>query len=400
MRTERYDVLVIGAGPAGSRAAELTAAAGLSTLLIEKRPRIGSPVRCAEAVGPREVVERFVRLDENAISSPVHGFAIISPSGKRYEAHWPDIGLIVDRERFDASIAAAASEAGARVLTSHQALSLLGSGGSVEGAVVADLESGERFEARAAVTVGADGVESLSPRWAGLKGSHPPAEVMSCAQELVEGIDMSKRLLEFHIGSRRAPGGYAWVFPKGENRANVGLGVNPAMTAGGVRAADLLESFLEERCPGARRSRPVCGGTLVARGLRRLATDGYLAVGEAANQNNPFSGGGIVNALEGATIAAETIVEALGRGENGAGALGGYTRRWRKGTGRDNGIFWHAARSFYRLPDSDMERLIDRMKRTPGVVENGGIRPMKLLRAVSGAGPGTFVRFLAARLGG
>ena len=105
MLDENFDVVVIGAGPAGSRTAALTARAGLSTLLLEKRKKIGFPVRCAEGIGPRKDVERFLELDDDLISSTVEGIAVVSPGGRWFEAEKRGVGFIVDRERFDKRLA-------------------------------------------------------------------------------------------------------------------------------------------------------------------------------------------------------------------------------------------------------------------------------------------------------
>jgi digeranylgeranylglycerophospholipid reductase len=395
MLDENFDVVVIGAGPAGSRTAALTAGAGLSTLLLEKRKKIGFPVRCAEGIGPREDVERFLTLDDELICSTIDSFAVVSPGGKWFETDKRGVGFIVDRELFDRRLADIAAEAGAVVRTSHQVTGLLTNDHRFKGVEVTDLESGRRYTVGALVTAGADGVESLSPRWAGLKGAYRPREVMSCAQYLIEGMDARDGRIEFHLGRHFAPGGYAWVFPKGAGRANVGLGVNPA-AAGKVKAVEYLERFLESRCPGAQRGRLVVGGSVVARGLPSLAAGGFVAVGEAANQNNAFSGGGIINALEGADIAADTIIEAIDDGDISARALGRYTKRWKKSTGRVNEIFWHAAQAFYALEDEKMEKIITKLKDTPGLITETSVDPLKILRVLASTNPGLLFRLAGA----
>ena len=395
MLDENFDVVVIGAGPAGSRTAALTARAGLSTLLLEKRKKIGFPVRCAEGIGPREDVERFLDLDDSLISSTINGFAVVSPGGRWFEAEKRGVGFIVDRQLFDQRLVDLAVEAGAEIRTSHQVTGLLRNDHRFKGVKVTDLDSGRKYTAGAIVTAGADGVESISPRWAGLKGAYKPREVMSCAQYLVNGIDSVESRIEFHLGRHFAPGGYAWVFPKGPGSANVGLGLNP-MLAGGLKAVDYLERFIGSRCPGAERGRLVVGGSVVARGLRSLATGGFMAVGEAANQNNPFSGGGIINALEGADLAAETIIEAIGDGDVSARSLGRYTKRWKKSTGRANEIFWQAARSFYSMSDDEMEKVISRLKDTPGLITETGVDPLKMLRVLASTRPGLLFRLVTA----
>ena len=395
MLDENFDVVVIGAGPAGSRTATLTARAGLSTLLLEKRKRIGFPVRCAEGIGPREDVEHFLDLDDDLISSTIEGFAVISPGGKRFEGEKHGIGFIVDRELFDRRLADLAAEAGAEVRTSHQVTGLLRNGHRFTGVEVTDLVSGRSYTAGALVTAGADGVESLSPRWAGLKGAYRPREVMSSAQYLIDGIETDSRKIEFHLGRRFAPGGYAWVFPKGPGTANVGVGVNPEM-AGGLKAVDYLERFIESRCPGAIRGRLVVGGSVVARGLPSLAADGFIAVGEAANQNNPFSGGGIINALEGADLAAEAAIGAIRDGDVSARSLGSYTKKWKKSTGRANEFFWHAAQLFYTMKDDEMEKIIAKLKYTPGLITDTGVNPLRILRVLVSTHPGLVFKLVTA----
>jgi digeranylgeranylglycerophospholipid reductase len=278
-------------------------------------------------------------------------------------------------------------------------MALLREHGRACGLIIKDLRAGLQYPVHASVVVGADGVESLSPRWAGLKTSYRPDEIFSCAQELVSGIDVPGSFIEFHLGRRFAPGGYAWVFPKGAGKANVGVGINPLM-ARGRTAVEHLNEFLAHRCPNGKRTRLVIGGCVVARGLRALTADGFVAVGEAANQNNPFSGGGIINALEGADMAAEAIVHSLRTGSVSSEGLSAYTREWRRTVGRTNETFYHAARIFYDLSDDDMSRVIGELTRVPGVFDGKGIKPLKMIRALIAAHPRLLVRFVRNRFGG
>ena len=395
----RFDVVVIGAGPAGSRAAARIAQNNRRVLLLEKRPRVGYPVRCAEAVGPREDIERYLPLDDLLVSSPINGFLIVAPDGTRFQREMPGIGFVVDRELFDQRLAAGAVSAGAELRTGHQAMGLIREGTRVLGVRVKNLASGAEYDERAGITVGADGVESLSPRWAGLKKSFRPDEIFACAEELIEGGDLPGAFIEFHLGRSFAPGGYAWVFPKGAGKANIGVGINP-LQAGGKTAAEYLNAFIAHRAPGRKRVRLVIGGCSVARGLGALAADGFVAVGEAANQNNPFSGGGIVNALEGADMAASTILPALDRGSASAKDLGAYTREWRRTVGRSNNAFYHAARVFYALPDEEMSRMARELSRVPGLFDEKGIKPFLMLRALVAARPRLLIQFASSWLGG
>jgi digeranylgeranylglycerophospholipid reductase len=381
-----YEIVVIGAGPAGSRTARLLAERGFSVLLLEKRDRVGHPVRCAEAIGPRIEVERFVTLDDSLISAEINGVKVVAPDGQAFEAEMPGIGFVVDRELFDRRLADYARQAGADLRTGHQAVGLIVDEGAIRGVRVKELESSSEYEVSSLVVVGADGVESLSPRWAGVKKSFRPHEVLSCAQELIEGDNLPADRIEFHLGSEHAPGGYAWVFPKGGGRANVGLGINATMT-GGRTALEYLESFIAHRCPGGSRQRLVVGGCEVSKGLERLVTDGYVVVGEAAHQNNPFSGGGIVNALEAADMAADAITDALRSGSVSRKALEPYERAWKGTVGKNNDRFHRIAGVFYRLSDGEMSRITERIIRTPGIVHRSGVDPKRMLIALIRANP-------------
>ena len=399
MPDERFDVVVIGAGPAGSRTAAVVAAGGHSVLLLEKRERIGYPVRCAEAVGPRVDVERFLELNEALISSPVNGAIVVSPEGAKFSARLPGVGFIIDRELFDKTLADIARRNGAEVRTAHQVLDLIKENGRIDGVRARDLSSGRDYTVSARVVVGADGVEAVSPRLAGLRRAFLLDEIFSCAEYTVEGIELEPDgpFIEFHLGRRFAPGGYAWVFPKGRSSANVGVGIKPSMSSG-VTAMEFLHRFIERRCPAAKVTRKIVGGCGAGKDLPSLATDGYVVVGEAANHNNPFSGGGIINALEAADMAGEVINEALDRGDTSAETLNAYTKKWKKSVGRSNTLYYHAAEIFYRLEDEEMDRMVRKLTSTRGIIDGKGVKPMKLLLTLAAGNPRFMLKVMGSIL--
>ncbi|RPJ47670.1 MAG: FAD-binding protein, partial [Candidatus Latescibacterota bacterium] len=152
-----YDAVVVGAGPGGAIAALRLAEAGLRVLLAEKRERIGFPVRCAEATGPREEIARFVTPEELWFLEGIDGARFVSPRGTVFERATPGIGVMLSRERFDIGLAEAAARAGAEVRTSCEAAGMetAGTGGRHR---VRFRERGEEWSAEARLVVGADGV--------------------------------------------------------------------------------------------------------------------------------------------------------------------------------------------------------------------------------------------------
>jgi len=123
-------------------------------------------------------------------------------------------------------------------------------------------------------------------------------------------------------------------------------------------------------------------------------TDGYVAVGEAAHQNNPFSGGGIVNALEAADMAAEAITDALRSGSTSRAALEPYERAWKSSVGNSNDRFHRFAGIFYRLSDEEMNHVTGRIIRTPGIINQSGVDPKRMIRALVTMNPALLWRFV------
>jgi digeranylgeranylglycerophospholipid reductase len=127
-----YDAIVLGAGPAGSTAARLFAGSGLDVLLIEKRREIGSPLRCAEAVG-LESLRPYIEPDERWINARISRFAVHGTAGRSAAAPPTEPTLVVERKIFDRELAHRASQAGAAVLAGAGAVGLLRENGRIAG---------------------------------------------------------------------------------------------------------------------------------------------------------------------------------------------------------------------------------------------------------------------------
>ena len=167
---QRYDVVVVGAGPGGSVAAREAAGLGLSVLLLEKRQEIGSPVRCAEGMA-HDMLVPFIQPDPHWISAVVSKAQIAVGDGtmvtRQAEGRQ---GYILERRVFDRVLAEEAAKAGTQVMVKTAATGLLLEDGVVRG-VVARGPAGA-MEIECAVVIGADGVESQVGSWAGLAWSH------------------------------------------------------------------------------------------------------------------------------------------------------------------------------------------------------------------------------------
>ncbi len=351
-----YDVIVVGAGPGGSISAKTCAKAGLDVLLIEKRQEIGDPVRCAEGVG-KEGLKKHIQLDDRWIAAEVKGSKIFSPDGTEIkmseEASSGKSGITLERKVFDRALAQQAALAGAEVMVKTRATGLLRNNGRVAG--INAMYMGETHEIRADLVIGADGVESKVGRWGGINTALKPEDIDTCAQFLVTNIDVGE-YSKFFLGGKYSPGGYAWIFPKGKNSANVGLGVLGSK-CGSIRPISFLEKFVETYMPEGKIIEIVVGGVPVSGPIKQTVTDGLILVGDAARQSDPLTGGGIINAMDAGNIAGEVCIEAKEKEDYSVKTLKEYEDRWRATIGKELSKSLMVKNLLVRLTDEQLNTL-------------------------------------------
>jgi digeranylgeranylglycerophospholipid reductase len=366
---DRYDVVVVGAGPGGSVAARECARAGLSTLLLERRREMGSPLACAEAVR-RAGFDALTALDPAWISSPIDGGRLITPDGTEVCMPRPAVGMVLERPVFERHLASEAAAAGAEVLVAAPVVDIVRESGPAAGERVGGVlmrVRGRTKAVRATVTIAADGVESNLALRAGAARPLPRDQYLACAEFLLAGPAEDWGLLpgyaDFLVGNQLAPGGYAWRFPKGGARWNVGLAVTPSDTAEQQSPANLLRQFIARTLPGARILGTINGAIPAPAAPGPFAAPGLLLVGDAARLTEPLSGAGIAIAMESGVFAAKTAAEAVGRGDPSQRGLRGYEERWRAERGREVAFYARARAFFRRLQDRDLDRVGRALKR-------------------------------------
>ncbi|MDD2665447.1 MAG: NAD(P)/FAD-dependent oxidoreductase [Methanocellales archaeon] len=346
---DRYDVIVVGAGPAGSMAAKTAAEHDLETLLLEKRVEIGDPVRCAEGVG-KEGLKQFIKPDKRWIAADVQGARICFPGGIKIEMSevGPEVGYVLERKIFDRELAKQAAKAGAEVMVKTRAVDLIKEDGFVRGVKAEHL--GDSFDIHADVVIGADGVESKVGRWAGINTTLKPKDIETCAQFLMTDVDIDPCYCEFYIGNQIAPGGYAWVFPKGNNEANVGLGISGSRSE--VRPIEHLKRFVEKKYPEGQIIEMIMGGVPVTVPTK-TTTNGLMLVGDAARMSDPLTGGGIIHAMKSGTMASEIASKAVQSGDSSVECLNEYERRWRPTIGATLQKSYKAKEWLLKLNDAE-----------------------------------------------
>ena len=307
-------VAVVGAGPAGSSAAEAAAAEGVRVLLIDRKREIGSPVQCggflpeaeelAALLPAASLPQTLIDIPERIILHRTRWQRIYSPSGASKQ--FSVAGRVLDRRAYDRYLAARAARAGADILPGSRAR-------LKDGAL---LLSGRRGgEIRPQIIIGADGPLSSISR---AMGNRVP-EMGLCLEYEMADVQIDADAAEMYFSARFAPGGYAWIIPLGGDVANVGIGVRASYLSG-ERLAGILERFIAEH-PVAKEKLDggevlaVMRGPVPAGGTAGEVFKGNMILaGDAAGHVMATSGGGIPLAVVAGGIAGRTAADAaLGR---------------------------------------------------------------------------------------
>ncbi|NJF24268.1 NAD(P)/FAD-dependent oxidoreductase [Thermococcus sp. Bubb.Bath] len=349
----KYDVVVVGAGIAGPIVARNVAKAGYSVLLIDKKPAIGSPKQCAEGISIKVFEEYDIPYDKRYINREIYGAKLYSPSGYELELRYKEAsGVILERKVFDKMLAYYAAKAGADVLARTEAQDVIRKDGRIAG--IKAKHEDEPVEIYAEVIVAADGVESTIARKAGINTYAPPHEFDSSYEYemLIEGYDPD--LIHLWFGNEVAPRGYVWVFPKDEDRANVGIGIN---SDNPQTAKYYLDKWLRENNIPAKKLLEINVGVVPVGGfVKELAKDNVLVVGDAARQVNPMHGGGMAEAMEAGTIASKWINKALE--EENISLLQNYTKEWWETDGKRLEKVLKVRKVTEKLTDEDLDLFI------------------------------------------
>jgi geranylgeranyl reductase family protein len=343
---DEADVIVVGAGPAGSTTAYYLAQAGLDVLLLEKS-RFPREKVCGDGLTPRGVkalVAMGISVSEQDGWIRNKGLRVVG-AGKRMELPWPELssypgyGLVRPRTDLDQMLARRAQQAGARLL---EGVTVTGPvlddrTGRITGVVAKPADAGGERAYRARVIVAADGNSSrLSVAMGLLKRDDRPlgVAVRTYYQSPRHDDDYLESWLDLWDGDRLLPG-YGWIFGMGDGTSNVGLGLMNTSTAfGHTDYHAMLRKWLagmpaEWGFTEENRTQPIRGAALPM-GFNRTPHyyQGLLLVGDAAGMVNPFNGEGIAYAMESGEILARTVAQALARARRSETerVLAGYPR--------------------------------------------------------------------------
>ncbi len=382
--TTECEVLVIGCGPAGASASYWLAEAGYDVVTLERKhfPREKT---CGDGLTPRSVRQLYDMglADALSIHHRFQGLRALA-FGKELLLSWPSHpdfpahGYVVTRADLDALVAQRAAKAGARIFEGAEALGPLlpgaGVGSPAGGAVVADRDHGRNVEVRARYVVVADGSNSRVGRALGA-GRDRSLPVGMALRGYYTSPRHAEPWIESHLDLRHCDDvvpGYGWIFPLGDGRVNVGVGL--LSSAGHLKQANttrLLDAFLakapESWCLTPEAALGVPTGGKLPMGLSvgpRVGPDWVLA-GDASGAINPFNGEGIAYGYETGRLAAAAVGGALAAAD--PGLLGSY------GTDLEEryGLYYKVASAFMTLMGRPqvMRRLVDTGMHSRSIME-------------------------------
>jgi len=356
------DVVIVGAGPAGSVAAKRIADSGIKVLVLEKRQEIGAPKRCAEGINTLGLENVGIKPNPRWAINEIRGGILYSPSGKKVVIQYKDkLGYILERKMFEKFLASEAIKKGAKYMVKTRALGVTKENNKVSG-VKAEF-MGDVFEVKSKIVIAADGVDSLMAKSTGLKTLNKLTDYHSGFQYEMAGLkNIRSDVIHIFLGDDIAPKGYVWIFPKSEHTANVGVGVLGLMSGDGYRAKDYLDKFIKTHSEIFENSSPIeinTGGIPVSSCAETFITDGFMAIGDAAQQVNPIHGGGIALAMNAAKIASDVAVKAIKEGNFSKERLYEYEDTWRKTDGVRMKKLLKLRHFLEKLEEKDFEVLAD-----------------------------------------
>jgi len=321
----KYDAIIVGAGTAGCLAAKTMAEAGLDVCLVERKRKeeIGEKV-CGDALGEHHL--KTLKLEKpqgGELEKRIEGIRIFSPDLKTVFTveHEDFVGYLLNRRLFGQWLLRKAIDEGPELYDSTQCLEPVIEKGFVTGIVARSLRDGSDIQLRSKVVVDASGffgvVRRKLPPKMGIDSEIANEDVEACYREIrqLRQETEESKYCEIYLNQKVTPGGYAWIFPKGGARVNAGLGV---CMRGNFPSPK--NQFYKHVLAG-----PLFEGSLLLEGgawydptrrpLDNMVGNGVAIVGDAASLVNPIHGGGIGPSMLSGSLAGNTIVKALEKGD-------------------------------------------------------------------------------------
>ena len=348
-RSDANQVIVVGAGVAGSHAALEAAKNGAKVVLLEEHPQIGIPSHCSGVVSLNGLSILGIGAEPAFSQRTIQGAIFHPPKGDPLELRTKQpVALIINRAKFDQYVAKKAVSTGVELHTKTRVSKFAR---YPDGRVGVSVQDEEGFEG--GIVIDASGAGSRLPEQAGLQAPDWNQLLPGLQYELAE-TPIQGDMVELFFGSHRAPGFFAWSIPTGDHSARVGL----ASRKGNVKK--LLDDMVKEYWPKSNVEGTKSGSVLVSGPIDKCWSENFLVVGDAASQVKQTTGGGIIIGGYSGILAGRAAANAMKTPrEERWKILMQYDREWRDKFGSDLRRMGIAHKLFAGLSDETLNKMFE-----------------------------------------
>jgi digeranylgeranylglycerophospholipid reductase len=350
------DAIVVGAGPVGSFAALNLAKRGVETAVFEEHAEIGVPSHCAGHLSIRSLKNLgLYPLPNGIVENTFSAATFYSPNGAKFAVRLSkSVTCVVNRVLFDRFLAEKAEAAGARFSLSARVQSLAIRDEVVMGVNV-ERKDGGKSQVTAKIVVDAEGISSRLSRQAGLTPLKRDKLVYAVETEMENVENLDEDSVEVFVGNDYAPGFYAWIIPRRDGTAKVGLATKKGNPKAFLERLMLKHPVASKQLSKAHITQMAFHPITLGGPVSKAYANGLVAVGDVASQVKPTTGGGVVFGLTCARIATEVIHDALKKNDLSAEALSTYQKQFVDALGFDFSVMHRARRFLDMLSDDKLD---------------------------------------------
>lgn len=352
------DAIVVGGGPCGSFTALNLAKLGINVNVFEEHAEIGVPSHCAGHLSIKGLKLLGLHpFPSEIVENVFYGAIFHSPKGKSFHVRFSSpVTCAVNRVLFDKYIAKMAEKAGAHYFLNSVVESLIIENDFVKAVIVRRGNAEEKFSAK--VVMDAEGISSRILRQAGLAASNRRMLVKAVEAEVENVQDLETNMVEVFLGREYAPGFYAWLMPKGDGKAKVGLAAKIGNPRELLQRLMLKHPTASKKLRGAKILQTSFHSITLGGSIPKTFSNGFLVVGDAASHVKPTTGGGVIFGMTCAKIAAEVAYEALRKNDFSSDFLCTYQSRCNKTLGSDIKSMLRIKKMLDALPDHKIDDAI------------------------------------------
>jgi digeranylgeranylglycerophospholipid reductase len=332
---------------------------GAKVTVFEEHAEIGVPSHCAGHLSIRSLRNLgLYPLPGKIVENTFSAANFYSPMGTKLSVRLArPVTCAVNRTLFDRYLAEKAEDAGVRYCLSSRVRSLLIDNGFVKGVNVEQKDTTEE-KVSAKIVVDAEGISSRILRQTGLSTLNRDRLVYAVETEVENVKNVELDAVEVFLGKNYAPGLYAWLIPRLDGTAKVGLATKTGNPKEFLQRLMLKHPVASQQLGTARITRMTFHPISLGGPISKAYSNGFLAVGDAASQVKPTTGGGVIFGLTCAKIAAQVASEAIRRNDVSSNCLRLYQKRCRDMLGFDFNVMLRMRKFLDSLSDERVDEAL------------------------------------------